>query len=109
MRETAMTIEQCDRDAAADFARDFRLNNDDFHYQIRVGEKDDHAFVQSYSAHRLAERARCFAYIREQAGDIFVRKAGRDCAMDHLDETAADWTEIFTAMLNQIERTDNAL
>jgi hypothetical protein len=127
-----MTIEQCDRDAVADY-HEATCDDGAIYAAFRRGECDNHPDVQFAASIRLAERARCFAYIREQAGECSVLAAGINQidwarAEDHQPIIGEDGAvnvdatfngsgastvghDIFAAfadMLDHIERTDNA-
>lgn len=48
-----LSVEQCDRDAAASVV-DFHGRQIEVDYEIRQGTRDDHPFVQTFARHRLA-------------------------------------------------------
>lgn len=64
-------VEQCDREAAADWLAADDDAPDMLHFAsvIRAGGDDGHSLVQAFARHRLAERERCAKVAEESTGD----------------------------------------
>jgi hypothetical protein len=92
-------VEQCDKDAA-EALFDACAHLDHSKPQDRVT-----AYHKLFAEHFAAERAQCFAHIREQAGRADVVWEAHRLSKT---QTNPRWADLFTAMLDQIERTDNA-